>query len=170
MARPLEYTPPTPTDAERVQSGVEGNADALLDALKLLQALHEHGVLRTTTDVVRGGSGLVTETLRALESEASTRALRNAAELVRGLGTLDPREVSQLGQALAGGVREGARRAARGDGVGLGELLGLLRDRDVQLALGALFGLLQGFGRALRDARGETERADAQHPPGEARR
>ena len=47
---------------------------------------------------------------------------------------------------------------------------GLLRDRDVQLALGAIFAVIKGAGRALRESRDETrgsssaERADRGSP------
>ena len=88
--------------------------------------------------------------------ESGTTLLRNVTELGKTLSTLDPHEVGILGSAVTTGIHEGARHVAAGKGIGLGELLGLLKDRDVQVALGALMAVLKGAGRALREANGET--------------
>ena len=65
-----------------------------------------------------------------------------------------------LDVVLGGDEVEVARLAVDLDGrdalATQGELLGLLKDRDVQVALGALMAVLKGAGRALREANGET--------------
>ncbi|PTA69355.1 DUF1641 domain-containing protein [Deinococcus arcticus] len=156
MAKPLDYVPQPPTAQQRLHAEVQDSTEALLEGLALLRALHDHGVLDVLGRTVRGGEGLSAALLQGLGSPGGTRALRNVAELTRTLGTLDPREVGLLGHALSTGLNEGARHVALGRGLGLGELLTLLKDRDVQVALGAIFALLKGMGRALREA-GDAE-------------
>lgn len=157
MAKPLNFTPRIPTPEERLQSAVHDSGPALEESLQLLRELHEHGVLELLVKVTRGGEGLTASLLQLLGGQSGVTALRNLSELGKTAAAVDPRELAALGQALAVGLSEGARHVASGRGVGLGELAGLLRDRDVQLALGAIFGVLKGAGRALRESRGETQ-------------
>jgi uncharacterized protein YjgD (DUF1641 family) len=152
MARSLDYTPRSPTPQQHLADAGAQNADALRAGVELLGSLHEHGVLDLLNKLVRGGSGLTGQTLHLLEGEGATRLIRTVLEAGHILADLDPRDVGTLGRALNAGVTEGARRAASGDKVSLGELLGLLRDPDIQVALAALFGTLKGFGQALRTA------------------
>ncbi|GGB56973.1 MULTISPECIES: DUF1641 domain-containing protein [Deinococcus] len=152
MAKPLEFTPRTPTPQEQLHTEVADSTEALLAGLHLLRQLHEHGVLDVAQKTVRGGEGLTASLLHILGGQSSTALLRNVTELGKTLSELDPGEVSVLGHAVTVGVHEGARHVASGKGIGLGELLGLLKDRDVQVALGAIFALLKGAGRALREA------------------
>ncbi|WP_425147117.1 DUF1641 domain-containing protein [Deinococcus sp.] len=169
MAQRLTYTPRVKTADEVITEARDDSQDALLESLALLRELHAHGVLETLVKLVKAGSGLTTMTLHMLEGDSSTRLLRNLLELGRTLSELDPESIGTLGKAADAGIREGARRVAQGEGAGLSELLGLLKDRDVQVALGALFGTLKGFGRALRDARGETGEGEGQRRPDEER-
>lgn len=152
MAKPLEFTPCTPTPQEQLHTEVADSTEALLAGLHLLRQLHEHGVLDVAQKTVRGGEGLTASLLHILGGQSSTTLIRNVTELGKTLSELDPGEVSVLGHAVTVGVHEGARHVAAGKGIGLGELLGLLKDRDVQVALGAIFALLKGAGRALREA------------------
>ena len=167
MAQRLEYTPRVRTAEEKLAEAQADSNEALLEGLKLLRGLHETGVLETLVKLVRGGEGLLGGTLRVLEGDSSTRLTRNVLELVRTASEIDPEAVGSLGRAVNAGLIEGAKRVRKGDGIGLGELLGLLKDRDVQVALGALFGTLKGFGRSLRDSSGETTETPAQRRPDE---
>lgn len=156
MAKAIEFQVRPKSTDERLHESVSDSTPALEESLLLLRELHGHGVLDVLLKVVRGGEGLSAATLHLLGGNSGMNALRNVAEIGKTLTELDPREVQVLGHALSVGLSEGARHVAQGRGVGLPELLGLLRDRDVQLALGALFGILKGAGRAMREAREET--------------
>lgn len=157
MATHIEYQhrPPTPQELLAEAGNDPQSAEALLEGLKLLRALHDHGVLDVANKLVRGGSGLAGGALEIMEGQSSVHLLRNLLEGARTLSELDPNTTGTLGRAVVRGVNEGARRVARSEGVGLGELMGLMRDKDVQIALGALFGTLKGFGRALREGQEE---------------
>ncbi|MGY2892368.1 DUF1641 domain-containing protein [Deinococcus sp. UYEF24] len=165
MAQRLMYTPHVKTSEEKLAAAQNDSNAALLEGLELLRELQEAGVLETLVKLVRGGEGLAGKALHILEGDSSTRLIRNFLELLRTTSELDPDAVGSLGRAANAGLIEGAKRVQKGEGVGLGELLGLLKDRDVQVALGALFGTLKGFGRSLRDSSGETTETPAQRRP-----
>lgn len=169
MAQRLIYTPRIKTPEEKLSDAQNDSNDALLEGLELLRELHAAGVLETLVKLIRGGEGLASKALHILEGDSSTRLIRNVLELARTASELDPDALGTLGKAANAGISEGAKRVKQGEGVGLGELLGLLRDRDVQVALGALFGTLKGFGRSLRDSRGETSESEGQRRPNEER-
>ena len=157
MAKPIPYTPKPKTPQEKYADAQFESAEALTEALKLLRDLHEAGVLDVLHKLTRGGEGLTAALLSVLNEDSSVKLIRNVSELGRTLSVLEPMETAQLGRAVAAGVRAGAQQVAVGKGLGLSDLLKLLGDRDVQLALGAVFGGLKGAGRALREARGETQ-------------
>ncbi|SMB79214.1 DUF1641 domain-containing protein [Deinococcus hopiensis] len=167
MAKPLNFDAHTllPTAEERVAQGTVQSADALVEALELLRALHEHRVLHTLVRLVQGGEGLASQALEVLNEPGSVRALRNGLEGVKLLGSVEPEALEAVTGALADGVREGARRVRGGERAGLGELLSLARDPDVGLALGALVGVLRGFGRGLRE-RQEAGQPEMERPDG----
>ncbi|TDE85215.1 MULTISPECIES: DUF1641 domain-containing protein [Deinococcus] len=153
MAKSLEFDVRTllPTPEERLAESAAESTDALVEALALLRVLHEHRVLHTLVRVVQGGEGLASHALNLLNEPGSVRAIRNALDAVKLLGSLEPETLETVTGALADGLREGARRVRAGERAGLGELLSLARDPDVGLALGALLGVLRGFGRGLRE-------------------
>lgn len=169
MAEPLKYIPYVKSPDELIDDARRDSSDALVETLRLVRELHDAGVLETLVKLIRGSEGLLGQTLHILEGDSSTRLIRNVLELARTASELDPEALGTLGKAASAGVSEGAKRVQQGEGVGLGELLGLLRDRDVQVALGALFGTLKGFGRSLRDSRGETSESEGQRRPNEER-
>ncbi len=165
MAEPLEFDVKAllPGPQARIEAGAADSADALLSALALLRELHEHRVLETLTRVTQGGEGLAFHALQILNEPGSVRALRNLLELVKVLGSVDPDTLGHVSGALADGVREGARRMAAGERAGVGELLGVARDPDVGLALGALVGLLRTFARSLHARQAQGDPADVPH-------
>lgn len=163
MARAIDFDARTLllTPEERLAGGTAGSADALLEALELLRVLHEHRVLHTLVRLVQGGEGLSAHALEILNEPGSVRAIRNGLGAVKALGTVEPEALDTVTGTLADGLREGARRVRSGERAGVGELLALARDPDVGLALGALVGVLRGFGRGLR----EREGAGTAHTP-----
>lgn len=151
MAKALDFTPRAPSSEEKLNERMQQSADALSDSLLLLQELHQHGVLDLLVKLVRGGEGLADSTMKILGSDSSLNIIRNAVEVLKIADQVDPKELEDLGRAVGAGVAQGARNVREGHTVTLPELLGLLRDPDVQAALSALVGLLKGAGRSLRE-------------------
>ncbi|WP_104991815.1 DUF1641 domain-containing protein [Deinococcus sp. NW-56] len=153
MAKAIDFDARTllPTPEERLATGTAGGADALLEAIELLQVLHERKVLHTLTRVVEGGGGLAFHALEVLNEPGSVRAIRNLLELVKLLGSIEPEAITTVSGALADGIRAGAQRVQHRQQIGMKELLTLSRDPDLGLALGALVDVLRGFGRGLRE-------------------
>lgn len=163
MAKSLTYEPRLPTAAERLEEGKAQHADALLEALELLEVLREHRLTEGLTNVVRGGSALTGHVLSALNEPGAVRGIRSLLELVQAFGAVEPVALKTVLGALGDGVQEGARRVREKERVSALDLLGLLRDDDVNLALSALVGTLQGLGRGLRERQEHGTEPEVKH-------
>lgn len=152
MPKPLEFTPRPPTPQEQLHTEIEDSAQALEESLRLLRELHEHGVLELLIKMVRGGEGLAVGALHTLGNDQVLLGMRTLIELSKALGSLYPGDIRQLAQGLGTAASAGARSAAQGTKVTPLEIPKLMMDPDVQLALGAVFGLLKGLGQGLREA------------------
>ncbi|MDO4264176.1 MAG: DUF1641 domain-containing protein, partial [Deinococcus sp.] len=102
--------------------------------------------------LLRGGEGLTAAAIDKVTGETGTNIIRNVVELGKLAGSVDPAELELLLGALGGGVRQAARSIEAGERVTPAGALRQLTDPDVQLALGAVFGLLRGMGAGLRQA------------------
>lgn len=160
MAKAIEYTPYVPTPAERLGAATAQAEPALAEALELLTELHQRGGLDLALKLLRGSEGLTAAALDKVTGETGTNIIRNVVELGKLAGSLDPAELEVLLGALSGGVRQAARSIEAGERVTPAGALRQLADPDVQLALGAVFGLLRGMGSALRQAREEQGRGE----------
>lgn len=153
MAKAITFTPQPSTPEERLAASLQDSTPALEDSLKLLRELHEHGVLTLLVKLVRGGEGLGAATLHLLDTDSGVRVLRNLIELVKILDGVESHDIKLMGEAISTGLGEGSRAIAAGKKVNVIEAAALMRDEDVQLALGAMLSLLKGLGRAMREGR-----------------
>lgn len=160
MAKAISYTPPVSTPAQRLETATQQAEPAVSEALELLGELHGHGVLELGIKLIRGGEGLTAGALDKLTGETSANLLRNLVEVGKLAGTVDPRELEILMTAVGSGVKEAARSVEAGERVTLPQAMRLLGDPDVQLALGAAFGLLRGVGASLRVEREQEGQHD----------
>ena len=155
MAKPIEFMHTPLTPQERLSADVQDAAPALEESLRLLRELHEHGVLELMIKVVRGGEGLAEGALKTLGSDQVLLGMRTVIEISKVLGNLHPADIRQFAQGVSSALNQGALNAGHGVRVTPLELPKMLLDPDVQLALGAVFGLLKGLGEGLREGRAE---------------
>ncbi len=134
MAKPLTYTPPSIPDTAA--------SDEVTD---LVAALHQSGLMRALTGVIRAYPQLLKMGLERTDPDA----LRSVYALGGALKDLDP----QMAQRLATGLlqaRKDAEAAAAGAPEGPLALLKRLRDPNTRRGLTAGLAALAAIGRALR--------------------
>ncbi len=153
MAQPIPFHPPASDPhaaaAEHLKHAPHENAEALLSALAILQSLHDEGVL----EIIRGGLGSRDKLLQILVNAAnapeSIQSLRNLLILAKLAGTLDPKLLESVTQA----VPEGLAAASTDKPVGILQLLKRLCSQDTLRAVAAVVCMLQSIGKALKPAR-----------------
>jgi uncharacterized protein YjgD (DUF1641 family) len=131
---------------------------SLVRALKVLGSLDQAGALEFAEMM----AGSVPDALSAVLEPTNLRIFGNLAVWLQFLTTLDPAAVSTA-MELAGqefGKVLTPETMASPPKVGLGGLLGALRDPEVQAGLGLLILFLKAFGRAVK-AMGTIQQAKA---------
>src|SRR2546423_13792027 len=83
----------------RLQNAPLEHAQALLAAYEVLQGLHDRGVFDLMRGALGSGDKVLDIAVRAAESPASLRALRNLLLLINMLGEIDPAVLKAFTQA-----------------------------------------------------------------------
>ena len=146
---PLEIPPRDPR-AElqtRLQNAPMEHAEALLSAYKVLQGLHERGVL----DLMQGGLGSGDKVLAilvdAMKTPESMRAIRNAVILAKIIGNIEPELVEGFARSLPEAIA--LTRAHEAKPPGFWGILNHFRNRNFRRGLVLVNSLLEAFGRNL---------------------
>jgi uncharacterized protein YjgD (DUF1641 family) len=105
MARsiPLELPPRDPREElrKRLDEAPLEHAEALLDIYKLLQQLHDQGVLELLRGALGASDKLIEATVDAAKSDQSVRAIRNAIILGKILGSINPDVLQDVAVAVS---------------------------------------------------------------------
>jgi len=145
MAQPLSYTP----TAHPVATADE-------DWQRLLQRLHERGLLRLASALAHRLPEVATLLLRQLDTEPGRRSAATLSVMAEALGDLDPEVVARLLDAVKLGAAEAGERT-RGEPPGMFALLGRSNDEDVRRGLWAALVFLGAVGRTLGAGEGAGE-------------
>lgn len=151
MARPIDYVAPAYDPAaelnDRLQNAPVEHAEALLSLYKVLQGLHDHGVLALLSGTL-GSSDKIIETLvEAARSEESMRMIRNVLVLAKSLANVDPVRLDGFAQALPRALDR--VRAHDEEPPGFWGLLMHFRNRDLRRGVLFVNTLLEEFGKHL---------------------
>ncbi len=104
MAKAIEIRPrPTPP-AEEMQRKLDAapreHADAVLDAYRTLQTLHDTDSLSFVRGLLGAGDEVLSQVVSVATSPQSTRAIRNLLVLTDLLGTVNPDALHRVASAL----------------------------------------------------------------------
>lgn len=145
MAKPLTYSPmPYPQDT------------AQDDLKRLLETLHEGGVLRLLNGLIGQKDGVLKVALDQFDSEGGRNALATLTVLVKALTETNPDEAQDVWDGMKRGLTE-AQATLRHEPPSLLTLLGKLGDPDVRRGLAAALSLLGGLGAYLHAAESHRE-------------
>jgi uncharacterized protein YjgD (DUF1641 family) len=150
MAAPLSFHPNARDAridaAERLRNAPLEQADALLSACAVLQGLHDEGLL----EIIRGGLGARDKILQIVVNAANTpgaiQGIRNLVILAKLVGTLDPKILEGVAQAIP----EGLATASTDKPIGIWSMLRRLCSGETWCALAAGACVLQSVGKALK--------------------
>jgi len=143
MAKPLRYTPtPVPTDT------------AHDDLQRLLETLHERGVLRLLTNLSAQSHDVAEVALKQINTPNGRDAFANLAVIVKALGKVDPEALEKLLTGVDKGVQAAVETLEdSSEPKGAFALMGKLYDPDVRRGFDALLTLVQTLGQHLGDPR-----------------
>ncbi len=150
MAKPIEFRPVAEPDEEQVRRNLENapvkHAEAVLDAYKTLQTLHDTDTLEFVRGVFGAGDKVISEVVSVASSPQSMRAIRNLLILSNLLGSVDPETMHEMFQNVTTSVtkEKGAKPPS---------MFGLARrllSADARRGLATSIAALEGVGRSMR--------------------
>jgi uncharacterized protein YjgD (DUF1641 family) len=147
MAQPIPLTliPQGAEPAKRLEDALHKHTDAIVDALELMQLLHDHGVLDLLRGLVGAGDELVGILTTAAGAPESLRAMRNFILLTKFFASVPPNVLDSLVRTAAEGAqREKAHRAP-----GLLHLLRRTGSENSRHAIAVTLDLLESVGKSL---------------------
>jgi len=149
MARPIPLSEP-PRDARaellaRLQAAPAQHAEAILNALEVLQGLQDCGVLEFMRGALGSSEQVLEVAVHAANSPKSIRGIRNLMLLVNMLGEIDPEQLKSLTQAVPQSLSATSRETSP---PGLFKLAGkALWSSDFLRGLSTATTLLEAIGR-----------------------
>lgn len=164
MARPITLTAPVRDPrlelAEKLREAPLEHAEALLEALELLQQLHNREILSNARDLIAAGDTLAAHGAGVLETPESASALRNAVILGKMFAAIDPRVLHGFAQAM---TETKAATESTEEPPSLLSLLGQFRQKEVRRSISLLSRFLAALGTHLRPGPDRRQIA-ASHP------
>lgn len=152
MAKQIEFRPPLPSAAEETQRKLDAapleHADAVLNAFRTLQTLHDTNTLDFVRGLLGAGDEVLTQVVSVATSPQSTRAIRNLLVLTNILGSIDPDALQRITTTVTPALTE--RQPA--EPPSLFAITKRIFSKDSRRALATGVTLLEAFGRSLGPA------------------
>lgn len=143
------------TDEEIKQQSLDQLTDQLADSeealhktLAIVRELHESGMLEAVESLLKAKAAIAEIALGQATRKEVTNIMNNAMGAAAVLTEIDPEQTKKLLSSVASGLNEA--KASQGKKVGLWDLLKVIKDPDVNRALGFGMAFLKGLGRGLK--------------------
>ncbi|MBM7583970.1 uncharacterized protein YjgD (DUF1641 family) [Bacillus pakistanensis] len=140
--------------ADRLESVVQNladNADGITETIKLLQELHESGVLEALNSLIEAKEEVAKIAVGQLLRQPVTNAINNGMAAAGALTELDPEMTKKIINGMTRGIQKAEKELRSKQKMGVFELVKLMRDKDVNRALTFTLYLLQGIGAGLNE-------------------
>ena len=149
MAKAVEFRPQPVSAKEeterRLAAAPAVHAEAVLNAYRTLQTLHDTHTLDFVRGLLGAGDQVLTEVVSVATSPQSTRAIRNLLILTDLLGTVDPDALHRIASTVTPVLTE----QQPAEPPSWFAILKRMFSKDVRRALGTGIAVLEGVGRSL---------------------
>jgi uncharacterized protein YjgD (DUF1641 family) len=149
---------PIKTEAERevdrlaeVRKQTATDADGLIEGLKLLQAMHDRGILELLVALFDRGDKVMKSVVDILGQPGATNTLKTAMTAMQTFSQYDPAAIMKYLNGFSAGVENALGTPTPSRPLGVFELMRQLKDPDVSAAVGVGLAFLKGVGQALRN-------------------
>jgi uncharacterized protein YjgD (DUF1641 family) len=136
---------------ENLLSEVAQNKDSLLETLHLLQELHDSGILEALGSLVKAKESVAKIAVGQLTRPPVTNMINNAMAAGGALTAIDPEMTQKLMTSVVNGLQKAEQGLQSGEKVGILDLMKVLKDPDINRAIGFGLNLLKGIGEGLKE-------------------
>ncbi|RAL24410.1 DUF1641 domain-containing protein [Thermoflavimicrobium daqui] len=161
MARPItKIHKPAPTEQEKQSKALENvvqevaeNADGLRETMKLLQELHDSGILKALNALVEAKEDVAKIAVDLLRRDQTTNAINNVMAIFSVFSQLDPTVIEKLMNSVKAGLDKAEDSMHSQAELGVFDLIKALKDPDINRALVFILNLLKGVGAGLKEGK-----------------
>lgn len=133
------------------------DADGIIQALKVLQAMEDRGMLDILLALLQRGEGVLAHVVDVLAKPEVTSSLETLIKSVQALGKLNSVGLLKTLDGVTAGLDRVAEAAPPEQHLGVYDVLRRLKDPDVNAGLAFALDFLQGMGRAVRTSGTEAD-------------
>ena len=157
MAKPISYiNKKVLTEEEQKQQMLNQLSDSLLEnsetiinTLKIMKDLNDIGILPAVHNMMEAKEDIVKIILGLVNREPVTNIINNLMGAAGMLSAIDPELLGKLLKSLGNGMAEGQAYLEDPKKIGLFDLMKVLKDPDINRAMGFGIHLLKGLGQGL---------------------
>jgi uncharacterized protein YjgD (DUF1641 family) len=149
MADPilLKLPPRDPREAlyQKLENAPSEHAEALLAGYDILQGLHDTGLLEIAKGALGSGDKVLEILVKAADQPEVIRGIRNFIIMTKLFGTLEPKLLEHLAQAVPKALVDAKTEKP----LGLFQLLGKLSNQDTRRILTIMTRVVESLGKDL---------------------
>lgn len=127
------------------------NADGIKETVRLLQELHESGILPALQALVEAKEQVASIAVHQLLRPPVTNMLGNAMAAAGALSSVEPETTKKLMASLTAGLNKAEEGLANQQTTGVWDLMKVMKDPDINRALTFGLNLLKGLGQGLQE-------------------
>lgn len=150
MAKPIALQIQTRDPQEELALKLERapmeHGEALLAGMKLLQALHDKGLLELARGAVDGGDKTLEIVVDALKTPEAIHGMRNLVILAQVLGSINPDLMEKFAKAVPEALASAAQ-AEQSEPPGIIGVLKIFKSKNLRRGLAVVNGLLEAWGK-----------------------
>lgn len=128
------------------------------DLLRFVRALRSAGILDFLTGLLEQKDPVLHITVGQVNQVGVKHAINNLEQLAAFMGSMSQDSWDMALHALGNGLESMARTKPSGEGMGIFQLLGALKNPDTAQGLRTLLSFLEGFGRSVAGRASVPER------------
>ncbi|MED1663834.1 DUF1641 domain-containing protein [Brevibacillus laterosporus] len=162
MAKPITKIAEPPVTKEedqelhltQLKEEIAMHAESIRQSVKLLDELHQAGVLETMQSMVQSKEKMAGIAVKQLVKPNVTKSINNVMALTEVLAQIEPEMTKKLVSSLTHGLQKAEEAIAKESKIGMFDLFRALQDPDINRAISFGLHMLKGIGENL----GEQEK------------
>ncbi|ASV70257.1 MULTISPECIES: helical membrane plugin domain-containing protein [Cytobacillus] len=136
---------------EKVLQDITKNIDGIQETIKLLQELHDSGILEGVTSLIEAKEQIAKIVVGQSLRPPVTNAINNAMAAAGMITEINPETTKKMTESLTKGIQKAEEGLQLNKKVGLFDLLKLIKDPDINRVMRFGMDFLKGLGEGLKE-------------------
>lgn len=130
-----------------IEQALTDNKEAVLEGITFLGKLHDSGLLEIANALLSNRHQILENVIKEAGKRPNIDILKNAANLFMLLGTIDIEKLKLMTEKLDAGMAEAAASINEDKTTSIFQLIGALKDPDINRSITMLLQFLKGMGK-----------------------